>query len=282
MPWPPPLFSPTRLLIVIKAHHTHMSQTHYPRRALFAPLTLLFVFSNARPTLLSRQEPRPPERFLEMHRLAHIVKTIDRAVAVVPKGALLVEVGYSCTSRHGSSSSLWARRCMWRNSLTRATNSPPTPRCFRTNLASQQNCCSEASGRPPAPLQLASTRSDSVGPSFMSFSPRRLSRPQASRKIRPYRNFEGLSAEAARDLRSYFHFRNPESIEVGTPTTSTAVSVSIPPSAASAKTMYTPSTCDAAKRAARCQKTMSRSCHPGSLVSEPLPPRRVDRLGLRG
>lgn len=38
---------------------------------------------------------------------------------------------------------------------------------------------------------------------------------QASRKIRPYRNFEGLSAEAARDLRSYFHFRNPESIKVG-------------------------------------------------------------------
>ena len=26
-----------------------------------------------------------------MHRLAHIVKTVDRAVAVVPKGALLVE-----------------------------------------------------------------------------------------------------------------------------------------------------------------------------------------------
>ncbi|CAM9526343.1 unnamed protein product, partial [Hapterophycus canaliculatus] len=72
------------------------------------------------------EEPRPPERFLEMHRLAHIVKTIDRAVAVVPKGALLVE---------------------------------------------------------------------------------------ASRKIRPHLNFEGLSAEAARDLRSYFHFRNPESIE---------------------------------------------------------------------
>lgn len=37
------------------------------------------------------QEPRPPERFLEMHRLAHLVKTIDKAVAVVPKGALLVE-----------------------------------------------------------------------------------------------------------------------------------------------------------------------------------------------
>lgn len=37
------------------------------------------------------QEPRPPERFLEMHRLAQLVKTIDRAVAVVPKGALLVE-----------------------------------------------------------------------------------------------------------------------------------------------------------------------------------------------
>eukprot|EP00903_Cladosiphon_okamuranus_P015183 g14037.t1 len=72
------------------------------------------------------EDPRPPERFLEMHRLAHIVKTIDRAVAVVPKGALLVE---------------------------------------------------------------------------------------ASRKIRSHRNFEGLSAEAARDLRSYFHFRNPESIE---------------------------------------------------------------------
>ncbi len=42
--------------------------------------------------LLRPKEPRPPERFLEMHRLAHIVKTIDRAVAVVPKGALLVEV----------------------------------------------------------------------------------------------------------------------------------------------------------------------------------------------
>lgn len=38
------------------------------------------------------QDPRPPERFLEMHRLAYIVKTIDRAVAVVPKGALIVEV----------------------------------------------------------------------------------------------------------------------------------------------------------------------------------------------
>lgn len=37
------------------------------------------------------QEPRPPQRFLEMHRLAYMVKTIDRAVAVVPKGALLVE-----------------------------------------------------------------------------------------------------------------------------------------------------------------------------------------------
>lgn len=39
-------------------------------------------------------------------------------------------------------------------------------------------------------------------------------RDQASRKIRPFRNFEGLSAEAATDLKSYFHFRNPESIEV--------------------------------------------------------------------
>lgn len=38
---------------------------------------------------------------------------------------------------------------------------------------------------------------------------------QASRKIRPNRNFEGLSAEAAKRLGSYFHFRNPESIEVG-------------------------------------------------------------------
>ncbi|CAM9238933.1 unnamed protein product [Ectocarpus sp. 13 AM-2016] len=72
------------------------------------------------------EELRPPERFLEMHRLAFIVKTIDWAVAVVPKGALLVE---------------------------------------------------------------------------------------ASRKIRPHRNFEGLSVEAAKDLRNYFHFRNPESIE---------------------------------------------------------------------
>lgn len=63
-----------------------------------------------------------------MHRLAHIVNKIDRAVAVVPKGALLVE---------------------------------------------------------------------------------------ASRKIRQFRNFEGLTAEAARDLCNYFHFRNPESIQVG-------------------------------------------------------------------
>lgn len=37
---------------------------------------------------------------------------------------------------------------------------------------------------------------------------------QASRKICLFRNFEGLSSEAARDLQNYFHFRNPESIEV--------------------------------------------------------------------
>lgn len=48
-----------------------------------------FFVLNRNPSL---QEPRPPERFLEMHRLAYIVKAIDRAVAVVPKGALLVEV----------------------------------------------------------------------------------------------------------------------------------------------------------------------------------------------
>lgn len=50
-------------------------------------------------------------------------------------------------------------------------------------------------------------------PWFVPFLFRSLT--QASRKIRPHRNFEGLSAEAAKDLRSYFHFRNPESIEVG-------------------------------------------------------------------
>lgn len=37
---------------------------------------------------------------------------------------------------------------------------------------------------------------------------------EASRKIRLFRNFEGLTAEAVRDLQNYFHFRNPESIQV--------------------------------------------------------------------
>lgn len=56
-----------------------------------AKLWLRDVFPACVPDRM-QQEVRPPERFLEMHRLTHIVKVIDRAVAVVPKGALLVEV----------------------------------------------------------------------------------------------------------------------------------------------------------------------------------------------